>query len=124
MEKPTVLIVDSDEYSRLLLEETFQLIFPESTNYQLLSTPYGNEALKYCSEYWIDLIITEVRLKDMEGWQLIQKIKDIYPSITIIIQTAVITDDIEKMVRNAGADSFIAKPFELKKLQNKIKSIL
>ena len=124
MEKPTILIVDSDEYSRLLLEETFQLIFPESTNYQVLSTPYGNEALKYCHEYGIDLIISEIRLKDMEGWQLTQKIKEVYPSIPIIIQTAIITDDIEKMVRNAGADSFIAKPVELKKLQNKIKSVL
>ncbi len=124
MEKPTILIVDPDEYSRLLLEETFLLMFPESANYQVLSTPYGKEALKYCREYWIDLIITEVRLKDMEGWQLAQKVNENYPSIPIIIQTAIITDDIEKMVRNAGADSFIAKPVELHKLQNMIKSVL
>ena len=124
MKKPTILIVDSDEYSRLLLEEIFQLIFPESTNYKVLSTPYGKEALNYCREYWVDLIITEVHLKDMEGWQLTQKIKELYPSTPIIIQTAVITDDIEQMVRNAGADSFIAKPIELHKLQNMIKSVL
>ncbi len=124
MKKPTILIVDSDEFSRLLLEETFPLIFPESANYQVLSTPYGKEALKYCCEYGIDLIITEVRLKDMEGWQLTQKIKEIYPSIPIIIQTAVITDDIEKMVRNAGADSFIAKPINIYEMQKKVQSVL
>ncbi len=124
MKKLTILIVDPDEYSRLLLEETFPLMFPESTNYQVLSTPYGKEALKYCREYRLDLIITEVRLKDMEGWQLTQKIIESYPSIPIIIQTAVITDDIEQMVRNMGADSYLAKPVELHKLQNKIKSVL
>ncbi len=124
MKKPTILIVDSDEYSRLLLEEMFQIMFQEYGSYQVLSTSYGKEALKYCREYGIDLIITEVRLKDMEGWQLTQKINEVYPSIPIIIQTAVITDDIEKMVKKSGADSFIAKPLELHKLQNKVKSVM
>lgn len=124
MNKPAVLIVDPDEYSRLLLEEMLHMMTQESESYQILSTSNGNEAISFCNEYRIDLILVEIYLKDMEGRELIQKIKEIYSSIPIIIQTAVITDDTEKMVRNAGADSFIAKPFELKKLQNKIKSVL
>mgnify|MGYP000462190508 CR=1 FL=1 len=124
MKKPTVLIVDSDEYSRLLLEEMLHMMSQESESYQILSTSYGKEAINFCNECWIDLILIEIHLKNMEGWELIQKIKGLYPSISIIIQTALVMDNTEKMVRESGADSFIAKPVELHKLQNMIKSVL
>ena len=124
MKKPTILVVDSDKQSRYLLEEMFQMMFQESGSYQVLSTSSGEGAIHFCHDYNIELILTEIHLKDMEGWQLTQKIKELYPSTPIIIQTAVITDDIEQMVRNAGVDSFIAKPIELHKLQNMIKSVL
>jgi len=124
VKKPTVLIVDSDEYSRLLLEEMLHMMSQESESYQILSTSYGKEAINFCNECWIDLILIEIHLKNMEGWELIQKIKGLYPSISIIIQTALVMDNTEKMVRESGADSFIAKPVELHKLQNMIKSVL
>ncbi|MEF8811394.1 MAG: response regulator, partial [Bacteroidales bacterium] len=74
--------------------------------------------------YKIELIFTEIRLKDMDGWQLIQKIKKLYPSIPIIIQTAVITDDIERMVGNSGADSYLAKPINIYEMQKKVQRVL
>ncbi|MBS3771809.1 MAG: response regulator [Bacteroidales bacterium] len=124
MKKPTVLIVDPDEYSRLLLEETFQMMAHYSKKYQVLSTASGKEAIHFCHAYKIELIFTEIRLKDMDGWQLIQKIKELYPSIPIIIQTAVITDDIERMVGNSGADSYLAKPINIYEMQKKVQRVL
>ena len=124
MKKPTVLIVDPDEHSRLLLEETFQMMSQNSENYQVLSTSSAKEAIHFCHEYKIELIFTEIYLKDMDGWQLIQKINELYPSIPIIVQTSVITDDIAKMVRNAGADSYIAKPIHIHEMQKKVQTVL
>ncbi len=124
MKKPTVLIVDSDEHSRLLLEETFQMMSKYSENYQVLSTSSGKEAVNFCHEYKIELIFTEIQLKDMNGWQLIKKINKLYPSIPIIIQTAFITEDIEQMVRNSGADSYITKPIHIYEMQKKVQSVL
>ena len=124
MKKPAVLIVDSDEHSRLLLEETFQMMFQQSASYQVLSTSSGKKAIHFCHEYKIELILTEIQLKDMEGWQLIQEINKLYPSIPIIIQTAVITDDIAYMVRKSGADSYIAKPLDIHEMRKKVQRVL
>ncbi|MBS3770932.1 MAG: hypothetical protein KGY69_11840 [Bacteroidales bacterium] len=57
-------------------------------------------------------------------WQLIQKINKLYPLIPIIIQASVITDDIAKMVRNSGADSYIAKPIHIYEMQKKVQTVL
>jgi CheY-like chemotaxis protein len=124
MKKPTVLIVDSDEHSRLLLEETFKSSSEHSDNYQVLSTSSGKEAINFCHEYKIELIFTEIYLKDMDGWQLTQKIKELYPSIPIIIQTSVITDDIAQKVWESGADSYLAKPVDIYEMQTKVENIL
>ena len=124
MKKPTVLIVDADEHSRILLEETFQMMAQYSKEYQVLSTSFGEEAIHFCHDYNIELIFTEIHLKDMDGWQLIQKINKLYPSISIIIQTAVITDDIAQRVRRSGADSYIAKPIHIYEMQKKVQRVL
>jgi CheY-like chemotaxis protein len=124
MKKPTILIVDSDEHSRLLLEETFEMMSQYSETYQVLSTSSGKEAINFCHEYKIGLIFTEIQLKDMNGWQLIKKINELYPSIPIIIQTAVITDDIAQMVRESGAESYVAKPIDIYEVQQKVQLVL
>ena len=124
MKKPAVLIVDSDEHSRLLLQEAFQLMSQPTKSYQILSTASGKEAIHFCNDYKIELIFTEIRLKDMDGWQLIKKINKVYPSISIIIQTAAITDDIVKMIRNSGVDSYLAKPINIYEMQKKVQGVL
>ena len=124
MKKPTVLIVDTDEHSRLLLEETLQSFSEHSNNYQLLSTSSGKEAINFCHKYKIELIFTEIYLKDMDGWQLTQKIKELYPSIPIIIQTSVITDDIAQKMWESGADSYLPKPIDIYEMQKKVENIL
>ena len=123
MKKPTVLIANADEHSRILLEETFQMMAQYSKNYHLLSTSSGKAAINFCHEYNIDLIFTELQLKDMEGWQLIKKINELFPSTHIIIQTAVITDDIARMVRESGVDSHLAKPINIYEMQKKVQGV-
>ena len=124
MKKPTILVVDSDEHSRYLLEETFQMMVQYSKNYHLLSTSSGKEAINFCHEYNIELIFTEIKLKDMDGWQLINKINELFPSTPIIVQTAVVTDDIAQMVRESGADSYVAKPIDIYEVQTKVQLVL
>ena len=124
MKKPTILIVDSDECSRLLLEELVHILFQETWDYQILSTSSGNEAISMCYENDTKLIITEINLMDVDGLEVTKKIKAFCPNIPIIIQTASLTDDTEKLVYSAGADSYLTKPLELHKLQNIVKSVL
>ena len=124
MKKSTVLIVDPDGPSALLLEELLQMMCQESANIHILQTSSGKEALNLCREYPIDLILTELHLKEMDGWELTQKIKALYPSITIIIQTAIVIDHSEQKFRESGADSFLVKPININEVQKKIESAL
>jgi DNA-binding response OmpR family regulator len=124
MKRPTILIVDSDEPSRILLEEMIHMMFQESSKYQILATSYGNEAISMCNENNIRLILTEINLKDVNGLDVAKKIKESHPEIPVIIQTAIITDDIQNHVNLSSADSYLLKPLDLYVLSNKIKEVL
>jgi CheY-like chemotaxis protein len=124
MKKPTILIVDSDESSILLLEEIIRMMFEETQDYQILSTSSGNRAIPMCYENDTKLIITEINLKEVDGLEVTKKIKAFCPSIPVIIQTAFITDDTEKQVFSAGADNFVAKPIDTNVMRNKISEVM
>jgi len=124
MKKITILIVDADKASAMLLEELVQMTYKESADIQILNTSNGKEAINFCNKYKIELVLTEVHLKDMDGWELTRKIKGLYPSIPIIIQTAIVMDDTKQMFRKSGANSFIAKPINIHEMQKNIHSAL
>jgi DNA-binding response OmpR family regulator len=124
MKKPTILIVDSDEYSVLLLEEMISMVFQETQDYQILSTSSGDEAISMCNGNNIRLIITEINLKDVNGLDVAKKIKESHPETPVIIQTAIITDDTEKHVYSVGADSYLTKPLDARVVSNKLKEVL
>ncbi len=123
MVKPAVLIVDSDEHSRLLLEEMIRMMF-ETQDYKILSTSSGNEAISLCYENDIKLIIMEINIKGVDGLEVTKKIKEFCPNIPVIIQTAFLTDDTEKQVYSSGADNFVTKPLDTNVMRNKIKQVL
>jgi CheY-like chemotaxis protein len=124
MKRPTILIVDPDDPSRILLEELIHILFQESAKYQILSTSYGNEAINMCYENNIRLILTEINLKDINGLEVIKKIKEFFPDIPVIIQTAIITDDTQNHIYSTGVDSFIRKPLDFHLISNKINEVL
>ncbi|MGM0498114.1 MAG: response regulator [Bacteroidota bacterium] len=124
MGKTNILIIDSDESSRLLLEEMIRMVFQETQDYQILSTSSGDEAITMCNENNIKLILSEINIKDVNGLDVTKKIKELYPEIPVIIQTAIITDDTEKNVYLTGADSYLTKPLDSRVITNKIKEVL
>ncbi|MFW5759338.1 MAG: response regulator [Bacteroidota bacterium] len=124
MEKVTVLIVDADKSSAMLLEEVVKLMYQESADVRILKTANGSEALKFCHEYQIELVLTEIKIREMNGWELTRKIKALDPSIPIIIQTAIVLDHTEQKFKNSGADGFMAKPVGIDKIQKNIQRVL
>jgi PleD family two-component response regulator len=76
MKKTNILIIDSDESSRLLLEEMISMVFQETQEYQILSTSSGEEAIRICNENNIRLILTEINIKDVNGLDLAKKSKN------------------------------------------------
>jgi DNA-binding NtrC family response regulator len=114
----TILIVD-DELDLLQgLKRTVSM----ELDCEVLATDSASEALKTIRQQPVDVVLTDIRMPGMDGFSLLQAIKELDPSITVIIMTGYGT--IEKAVEaiKAGAYDFIPKPFEEERLIHLLKN--
>ena len=103
-----ILIVEDTDDSRVLLEDSLRL-----NNYEVVSAVNGIEALQILHSTDIDLIISDILMPQMDGYELCRIIKrDIKLSaIPFIFYTATYTQhEDEKLALALGADRFIVKP--------------
>jgi DNA-binding NtrC family response regulator len=84
----------------------------------------GEEAIKKSNEKFYNLGLIDIRLPDMEGTELLTKIKDTTPRMRKIIITGYpsLQNAIEAL--NKGADAYIMKPFDMEKVLETIKEQL
>ena len=105
MRKRTVLFVDDDEkflksIERSFIDETYTTFFAVS----------GKEALEIMKQQKVYVLITDMRMPEMNGLDLLEKIYAEYPSIPVIIVTAVNEVEIALRAVKLGAYEFITKP--------------
>ncbi len=105
--KATILVVD-DEHG---VRQSFDMVL--SDDYEVLLAPTGKEAIDIFNKNSIDLILLDIRLPDIDGLDLLVKLKEIDPNNEVIMVTAV--REIQSAVRaiKAGAYEYIIKPFEV-----------
>ena len=116
-----ILIIDDEENIVQLL---ILNLMAESFN---IDTAYdGEEGLDKIDSFQPDLIILDIRLPKMTGWELCRKIKEDpkYKKISVIILTASAQRTDRDKAFSLGADEFLSKPFEVKYVIDKIKEIL
>jgi DNA-binding NtrC family response regulator len=105
--KATILVVD-DEHG---VRQSFDMVL--SDDYEVLLAATGKEAIDVFNKNSIDLILLDIRLPDIDGLDLLVKLKEIDPNNEVIMVTAV--REIQSAVRaiKAGAYEYIIKPFEV-----------
>lgn len=110
--KPSILIVDDDE----VMVETLRDVL-KKRGYELCCAPSGSEALDLVRRQLIDLVLLDMRLPDVDGLEVLRKIKEFDTEILVIMMTAY--SDVESAVSamKAGAYHYINKPFELEELK-------
>lgn len=105
----TVLVVEDEEVNYLYLET----ILEESTNqnFIVLHAKQGIEAIKFCKENSdIDIILMDLKMPIMNGFDATKKIKEFLPTMPIIAQTAYSTEEDRKKAISFGCNDFISKP--------------
>lgn len=116
----TILIVDDNAAGR----ETLEYMLAKH-NYQLDFATNGKEALKKASEYPPDLILLDVMMPEMDGFEVCQRLRNdpLLSEVPIILITAL--DDRESRLQGieAGADDFISKPFDRTELRARVRTI-
>ena len=109
--KPVILLVDDEDTIRLFLEKTLR-----DEGYEALTAATGEEALAAAFEKLPDLILLDLKLPDMNGIEVLKRIKEEIPEICVIMLTAF--GDIETAVSamKKGAFDFVSKPVNLEQL--------
>ena len=117
----TILIVDDEEMTRQILGRGLT-----QPNYHLVLTGSGAEALEMMAELTPDLILLDVMMPEMDGFEVCQRLKSNpqWQHIPIILVTALSSKEDLAHGLEVGADDFIAKPFDWLELEARIRSML
>ena len=108
----TVLVVEDDMVNFLYVKELLK-----SSNRNILHVENGLEAVELVeTNDNIDLILMDIKLPVMNGYEATRKIKKIKPHLPVIALTAYALPEDEKKAKNAGCDDYISKPINKEKL--------
>jgi two-component system, NtrC family, response regulator AtoC len=113
-----ILYVEDDKIGRGLLTMSLK-----KEGLDVVSVDDPKKAVDIVKNQQIDLVISDLKMPDIDGYELLKKVKEINPTIKVIIVTAY--GDVELAVNSIkeGADDFITKPFDTKALLKIIKNI-
>ncbi len=107
MPEATILIVDDD---RTIVRYCQRLL--ERASYQVYTALQPLEALKVLSEQKIDLLLSDIRMPVMDGFELITRAKQVQPGLPVLVMTGFGSVDTAIQALHRGVDGLILKPFE------------
>lgn len=115
-----ILIAEDDEISYLYLKT---LLRGASAN--IFYAKNGKEVIKIVEENPnIDIILLDIKMPEMDGFEVLQKVKSTYPNLPVIAITAYALSEEKEKILSMGCDDYIAKPFNLNVLLSKIDNFL
>ena len=116
-----VLIVDDERHNRQLLEA---MLAPEG--YVVLTAASGEEAMAMVAQQPPDLVLLDVMMPGMDGYEVARRIKDSLASKNIPVIMVTALDDRETKMRGlrAGAEDFLTKPVDRAELCVRVRNLL
>ena len=119
MEHTKILVVDDESRMRKLVHD-----FLAKSNYEVIEAENGEEAVDiFFEQKDIELIILDVMMPKMDGWQVCKEIRQ-YSTVPIIMLTAKSDERDELLGFELGVDEYISKPFSPKILVARVEAIL
>ncbi|ALO16710.1 response regulator [Salinivirga cyanobacteriivorans] len=104
-----ILIVEDEHINFRYLQEILK-----KTQAQILRAENGLEAIETAKEKNVDLILMDIKLPVMDGYEATRKIREFNKDIPIIAQTAYVMSGEEEKTRAAGCDDYLTKPLRIK----------
>ena len=113
----TILFVDDDKDILLALERRFY-----EEGYTLKFATSGQEALNKLSETPCKVIVADIKMPKMNGFELLSKVRELYPDVIRIVLSG--HDDVQFVLENVnkeGIDHYLTKPWNIEDVKNKLK---
>ncbi len=116
-----ILVADDEIHIRTLLKITLEMV-----GYEVDVAADGQEAIECVDKQIPDLLLLDIKMPRLNGWQVCEKLKsdERTKAIPIIMVTAFGQKESRQRSFDLGADEFISKPFETPMLLDTIKKIL
>lgn len=119
METKTVLLIDDDKSFRRVIE--YQLV---EEGYEVITADNGSIGLNIISNKKIDLVITDIRMPEINGLELLKTLKEISYDATVIVVTAYGSIESAVEAMQLGANDYITKPADKNELLLKVEKAL
>ncbi len=111
-----ILIVEDDDISAIYLKEILS-----DENLEITHVKNGKDAIEFCKKNLdVDIVLMDVKMKDMNGYETAMEIRKFNKQIIIIAQTAFTFSQVKEKAFEAGCNDFISKPINRDELLNKI----
>lgn len=112
-----ILVVDDVAMIRSLLCE-----YLSGAGYEIKEAANGKEGWEFFKKYECDLILSDVRMENGDGIELLKKVREVDRDIPVIMVSGHLAPAGVKELMEAGANLFFAKPFTLEKIREGIES--
>ena len=118
MKQANILVVDDEENIREAIKDSLS-----DLGFRVLQAADGNEALNIITKFTPDLILLDIIMPGMSGYQLLRRIPKILDIPVIILSAR--TDIVDKVEAfELGADDYIPKPFLIEELRARVQAVL
>jgi DNA-binding NtrC family response regulator len=111
-----ILIVDDEKSIRTLCAEEL-----EDEGYEVIATGHCKDVLELIASSQPSAVVLDIRMEDCNGLDLLQEIRNAYPDVPIILNTAY--DSYREDVKSVAANHYVVKSFDLAELKEKLASV-
>ena len=118
MVKPSILVVDDEP--RYIRAIQFNL---EASGYEVLVAQDGRTAIELAASEEPDLVILDIRMPDLDGYEVCQQIRQ-FSGVPIIMLTALAQDADKVRGLDTGADDYVTKPFSAEEMLARVRAVL
>jgi DNA-binding NtrC family response regulator len=119
MKKAKILVVDDEQIARENLEHILK-----KEGYDVVSVDSGIQALKKLANTDFDLVLTDLKMKQVDGMEVLARTKEQYPDTEVIMITAYATIETAIQAMQKGAYHYISKPYKIEEARLILKRAL
>ncbi|MFZ1083274.1 MAG: response regulator [Candidatus Kryptoniota bacterium] len=121
MANKAIMIVDDSETIRKFLAFALRAL-----GFSVVSARDGMDALEKLSQNKVDLVITDLNMPNMDGFEFLKALREDreYSEVPIIILSSLSSDQEIEMGMRLGANSYLVKPFDQKRIQYEVAKYL
>lgn len=115
---PLILIAEDSDSNYML----FRVLL--KNDYLLIHAKNGREAIQFFVHYQPQLILMDIKMPEIDGYEATAEIRKLSASVPIIAITAYAFPEDEERILSSGFNAYLSKPVNSKELKNKIRELL